>query len=155
MDHIFQVSDLATDRLELLATARAGVAQIRDKDGTGLVMLPLSDFNLLTALREQLSRFVSLMATVQRPRAERRVNDYGSFAWLAPFDEDDQLEFRREYLEALAKGLSTDSTEPADTCIQQWRTTARALSNEKVRKVLTSPGHGDADFEQVNRPERD
>ncbi len=155
MEHIYQVSDLATDRLELLATARAGVAQIRDKDGTGLVMLQQSDFNLLTALREQLSRFVSLEAAFQRPRAERRVNDYGHFAWLAPFDDDDQMEFRREYVEALAKGLSTDSTEPAEMCVRDWRMTARALGNEKVRKVLTSPGHSDVNFEQVNRPERD
>lgn len=155
MEHIYQASDLATKRRELMDDARSGVARIRDTDGTGLVMLKQGRFEVLMALREQLARFVSLSAALERPSHERRATDFGEFAWLTAFDEDDQREFRRELMEALAQSLASDSLEPAERCTRDWRTTARALSNEKVRRVLTGPGEKDSSFEEVTRPERE
>ncbi len=135
--------------------ARAGFAQIRDTDGTGLVLLPQGRFDLLRALRDQFSRFVSLEAAFDRPKGERRVTDFGDFAWLAAFDDDDQQAFRRELLETLIQCLATDSIDPVDRCIRDWRTTAHALSNEEARRVLTSPGSPEGSFEEVGPPERD
>ena len=155
MEHIYQASDLAGKRRELMDAARSGFAQIRDTDGTGLVLLPQGRFDLLRALRDHFSRFISLEATFERPMADRRVTDFGEFAWLAAFDEDDQLAFRRELMETLVQCLAIDSVEPVEKCIRDWRTTARALSHEKARRVLTSLGQGDASFEEVRRPERD
>jgi len=56
------------------------------------------------------------------------------------FDEDDQRTFRRELLEALVRAVALDSVEPVDACLDEWRRTARALSNEKSRRILTSSG---------------
>lgn len=155
MDHIYQASDLAGKRRELMDAARSGYAQIRDTDGTGLVLLPQGRFDLLRALQDQFKRFVSLEATFDRPKGERRVTDFGDFAWLAAFDEDDQLLFRRELKETLIQCLATDSVVPVEKCIRDWRTTAVALSNEKARRALTGPGENDATFDEVGRPERD
>ena len=153
MDHIYQASDLASKRRELMDAARLGFAQIRDTDGTGLVMLPQGRFDFLRSLREQFSRFVALEGTFERPAKDRRATDFGEFAWLTAFDEDDQLTFRRELLEALVQSLAQDSVEPAERCISDWRTTARALANEKSRRILTGAGGDDAGFEEVTRPE--
>ena len=155
MEHIYQASDLAGKRRELMDAARSGFAQIRDTDGTGLVLLPQGRFDLLRALRDHFSRFMSLEATLERPKGERRVTDFGELAWLAAFDEDDQLSFRRELMEALIQCLATDSVAPVEKCIRDWRATAVALSNEKARRVLTTPGPSEASFEEVGRPERD
>lgn len=152
MDHIYQASDLASKRRELMDAARLGFAQIRDTDGTGLVMLPQGRFDFLRALREHFSRFIALEGTFERPVKERRATDFGEFAWLTAFDEEDQLSFRRELLDALMQSLAGDSVEPAERCINEWRTTARALSNEKSRRILTGAGDDDAAFEEVARP---
>ena len=66
MEHIYQASDLASKRRELMDAARAGLAQIRDTDGTGLVMVPQGRFELLRALREQFSRYIALEAIFER-----------------------------------------------------------------------------------------
>jgi hypothetical protein len=155
MEHIYQASDLAQKRREVMQAARAGGAQIRDTDGTGLVLVPQGRFDLLQALRDQLSRFVSLEAAFERPVNERRPTDFGEFAWLSSFDEDDQREFRRELMVALAQCLSTESMAPVESCVRDWRTTARALANEKSRSVLTRPGDSDASFSEVKRPEQE
>jgi hypothetical protein len=153
MEHIYQASDLAGKRREVLDTARSGFAQIRDTDGTGLVLLPQVRFELLRELREQFSRFVSLLAAFERPKNERRMTDFGDFAWLAAFDEDDQLSFRRELMETLLQSLANDSTDPVERCVRDWRTTALALSNEKTRRILTGPGPSEGSFDEVGRPE--
>lgn len=153
MDHIYQASDLSAKRRELMDAARAGFVQIRDTDGTGLVLLPQARFDFFCAVRECFSRFVTLEAAFQRPTRERRGTDFGEYAWLAAFDEDDQRTFRTELLSALAQSLSTDSSEPVETCIRDWQTTARALRNEKARRVLTSPGEHLAAYDEVKRPE--
>src|SRR3979411_3310398 len=46
-DVIFQSSDLANKRVEVLDAARAGLARVRDKDGTSLVMLPEADPDIM------------------------------------------------------------------------------------------------------------
>ncbi len=155
MVHIYQASDLAGKRREVMDAAKSGFAQIRDRDGTGLVMLPLGRFDLLRAFREHFARFVSLEATLERPKKERRVTDFGDLAWLAAFDEDDQYSFRRELMETLTQCLATDSVAPVEKCIRDWRTTAAALANENARRVLTTSGADNASFEEVGRPERD
>lgn len=140
MAHIYKASDLTSKRRELLDAARLGFAQIRDTDGTGLVMLPQGRFDFLRALREQFGRFIALEGTLERPAKDRRATDFGEFAWLTAFDEDDQRSFRLELLDALVQSLASDSVEPADRCVDEWRTTARALSNEKSRRILTGSG---------------
>lgn len=108
---------------------------------------------LLRALREQFSRFIALEAIFERPKEQRRVTDYGEFAWLSAFDEDDQLSFRHELMESLVHCLANDTIEPAERCVAEWRMTARALSSEKSRRILTGPGDDVGRFEEVTRTE--
>lgn len=89
---------------------------------------------------------------MKRPTPEHRVTDFGEFAWLTAFDDDDQRSFRREFLDALTQSLAADSIGPAERCINEWRTTARALSNEKSRRILTGAGDPAAAFADVARP---
>jgi hypothetical protein len=83
---------------------------------------------------------------------ERRTTDSGELAWLRAFDDDDQRTFRAELLEALELCLATESVEPAERCISEWRTTARALSNDQRCRILTGPRDDAAAFEEVARP---
>ena|SRR5437899_1435802 len=153
MEHIYQASDLSAKRRELMNAARADVAQIHDTDGTGLVLLTQKKFEFLRSLRDHFSRFVTLEAGLERPASERRVTDLGEFAWLAVFDADDQRAFRSELLQAFMRAVALESVAPIDSCIEDWRTTARALSNDKSRRTLTAPGDDPGAFEEVTRPE--
>jgi hypothetical protein len=152
MSRIYTASDLSTKRRELLDAARAGYAQIRDKDGTGLVVLPQEDFERLNELANLFLKLITLDSTFEKPAAERRSADLGEFAWLAAFDEDDQRTFRLELREALATSMGSRSTKPVEGCLNDWRATAAALSNEKGRRILTSKGEGLDSFREVRRP---
>ena len=152
MEHIYQASDLASKRRELMDAARAGFAQIRDTDGAGLVLIPQHRFQLLTTMREHLARLLTLESALERSASERKPADLGELAWLLVFDDDDQQEFRRELVDALVRSLANDSADHVEMCIREWKTTARALSNARSRKTLTARGDAAAFFEEVERP---
>ena len=116
-----------------------------------LVMVPSSAFDVLVSLRDWLARDLRLEDVLGRPWAERRPIEFGDLAWLSVFDDDDQMEFHRELHEALMLTLASDSTEPVDRCVREWRTTARALSDTARRTVLVGAVTED-DFEEVDRP---
>ncbi len=151
---IYTASDLqSSKRRIILDQARSGCAEIRDKDGTGLVLVRKSNFVLLRSVREWFSKFVTVLAAFERPTSERRPTDFGELSWLSEFDEEDRQVFRKELLEALNRSLSLDSFEPVENLIRDWRTTASALSNPEGRRVLTSPGDQLSAFTEVERPE--
>jgi len=81
--------------------------------------------------------------------AARGATDSSEFSWLTAFDGDDQRTFRLELLDALLQ--ASDSLVPAERCISEWRTTARALSNEKSRRILIGAGDDQAAFAEVER----
>jgi hypothetical protein len=114
-------------------------------------MVPSSAFEVLVSLREWLARDLRLEDVLGRPWAERRPVQFGDLAWLSAFDDDDQVEFHRELHEALMLSLSSDSTDPVDRCVNEWRTTARALSDPTRRAVLVGAVTKD-DFGEVDRP---
>jgi hypothetical protein len=152
MTRIYQSSDLSTKRRELLDAARSGYAQIRDRDGMGLVLVPQEDYEALQGFSSLLSKLITLDAAFERPAKDRRPVELGDFAWLAAFDDDDQREFRRELLGAMAQASATRSTDPVEQCLHDWRATAAALANEKGRRILTSPGDPADAFKEVHRP---
>ncbi len=132
---IYTASDLqSSKRRIILDQARSGCAEIRDKDGTGLVLVRKSNFVLLRSVREWFSKFVTVLAAFERPTSERRPTDFGELSWLSEFDEEDRQVFRKELLEALNRSLSLDSFEPVENLIRDWRTTASALSNQRAFK---------------------
>lgn len=153
MEHIYQASDLSAKRRELMDAARTEFVQIRDTDGTGLVLGPKGGLDFLRAARKMLATLVTLQAAFDRPGKHKRPSELGEFAWLAAFDADDQATFRSELLEVLAQALSTDSMEPVEKCVREWKTTARALENDMSRRILTAPGEKLEAFDEVGRPE--
>ena len=149
----YQASDfVGTKRREFLDAAKAGMARLRDTDGASLVMLPLSAFDMLTHVKAWATRYLQIEGALERPRAQRRAVDFGDLAWLEVFDEEDQNAFRREFQEALIRAVATDSTEPLDTCVREWRVTARALSDDARRRILTGQPSED-EFSEVIEPE--
>lgn len=151
MDTIYQASDLATNRRrEFLNEAKRGGALLRDTDGSSLVMMPAGAIEVLRALRAWLVRDIMLEAALAQPWEERRPVDLGDLAWLSVFDDDDQREFQRELHEALLLAASSDSIDPVERCVTDWRTTARALS-DNLRRILTGVP-GDDEFVPVERP---
>lgn len=147
---VFQASDLAgAKRREFLGAARKGGALLRDTDGFALTMVPLS---LLEAITEVARTAVAaLLAAAALSRGQVRPAELGQFAWLAVFDDDDRAEFFGELRDALAVAEATRDAGPVETCLRDWRTTARALSDPLAREILTGPG--DDDYAEVTRPE--
>lgn len=150
VDTVFQASDLAgTRRREFLGAAREGRALLRDTDGFALTLIPLSYFEAITEIAS--TAVAALVAAAVLSRSQIRPAELGRFAWLAAFDEDDRAEFFDELRDALAVAEATRDSRPVETCLRDWRTTARALSDPLAREILTGPGDGD--YVDIARPE--
>lgn len=151
VETIYQASDLAQKRREFIDEARRGCARLRDTDGLSLVMVPSSSFEVLLSLRDWLARDLRLEHALGLPWDKRHAIEFGDLAWLAEFDDDDQMEFHRDLHDALMRSVASNSTEPVDRCVREWRTTAQALSDPARRAVLVG-AVTEADFEEVDRP---
>lgn len=147
---VFQSSDLAgAKRREFLGAAREGGALLRDTDGFALTMVPLAQLEAITEVaRTAVAALVALAAT---GRGSARPSELGQLAWLMAFDEDDRAEFFGELLDALSVAEATRDAAPVETCLREWRTTARALADPLRRAILTGPG--DDDYAEVDRPQ--
>jgi hypothetical protein len=147
---IFQSSDLARDRTKVLNAARTGRALVRDKDGTGLVMLPEAELNVLegfakwSQVHQRLSTFVS-------SKREATVSELGDLAWLRVFDRDDISAFADELHESLIAGLSDQDLSAIDETVEAWRVTARQLEDPLRRSVLLG-AKDPSDFAEAPEP---
>lgn len=147
---VFQASDLAgTKRREFLGAAREGGALLRDTDGFALTMIPLAQLEAITEVAR--TAVAALQAVAALGREFVRPAELGSLAWLAVFDNDDRAEFFAELRDALAVADATRDAAPVETCLREWRTTARALADPQRQAILTGPG--DDDYVEVSRPE--
>jgi hypothetical protein len=147
---VFQASDLAgAKRREFIGAARGGGALLRDTDGFALTMVPLSQLEAITEVAH--TAVAALLAVAALARGQTRPAELGKLAWLAVFDEDDRAEFFAELRDALALAEATRDAEPVETCLREWRMSARALSDPLAREILTGPG--DDDYAEVTRPE--
>jgi Family of unknown function (DUF6247) len=106
-------------------------------------MVPLSQLEAITEVAR--TAVAALLAAAALSRGQARPAELGQFAWLAVFDDDDRAEFFGELRDALAVAEATRDADPVETCLREWRTTARA------REILTGPG--DDDYAEVTRPE--
>jgi hypothetical protein len=150
-DQIFQSSDLANKRTEVLEAARNGQARVRDKDGTSLVMLPESRLRLLEALTKWWQAYMKLEALLHRSELPR-AGELGELAWLRTFDREDFQEFVSELHDALVAANADEDTAVLDECIKAWRVTARQLEDPLRRSVL----HGNfvpEDYVEASRPD--
>lgn len=152
MDNIiFQASDLAKDRTKFLNAARSGRALVRDKDGTGLVMLPESELDVLEGYAHwsQVHQRVSSFLASKR---EATVGELGDLAWLRVFDREDIAMFASELQNSLIAGLSDRDLAATLETVAAWRTTARQLEDPLRRSVLV--GATDiSDFVEAAEPQ--
>ena len=148
---IYSASDLANRRREFLDEARRGAADLRDTDGTGLVMVPASLLAVLTELRNWLARDLNLERVLGHAYHERQPLEFGDLAWLSHFDDDDQQEFHQELHEALVLSLASDSIQPVNQCVADWKRTAQALADPMRRDILKGEVK-EGEFEEVGRP---
>jgi hypothetical protein len=147
---VFQASDLAgAKRREFLRAAREGGALLRDTDGFALTMVPLTQLEAITEVAR--TAVAALLALAALSRGPVRPAELGQLAWLAVFDDDDRAEFFDELRDALSVGEATRDAAPVETCLREWRATARALSDPLAREILTGPG--DDDYVEVTRPQ--
>lgn len=140
---IFQASDLARDRTRFLDAARSGRARVRDKDGTGLVMLPEAELEVLEGFAAWSQRLNQLTALVESERALTPAL-LGELAWLRVFDAEDIREFIGELHQALIADLADQRIDTVLATVSDWRTTARQLEDPLRRSVLlghTAPEH--------------
>jgi Family of unknown function (DUF6247) len=147
---VFQASDLAgAKRREFLAAAREGGALLRDTDGFALTMVPLAEFEAVTETARM--AVAALLALAALSREEARPAQLGQLAWVSALDSDDRAEFFEELRDALSVAESTRDLTPVETCLREWRTTARALADPLRRAILTGPG--DDDYAEVSAPQ--
>lgn len=147
---VFQASDLAgAKRREFLGAAREGGALLRDTDGFALTMVPLTQLEAITEVAR--TAVAALLALAALSRGPVRPSELGQLAWLAVFDDDDRAEFFDELRDALSVAEVTRDAAPVETCLRDWRTTARALADPSAREILTGPG--DDDYAEVARPQ--
>ncbi|MEV7966090.1 hypothetical protein AB0O34_08910 [Sphaerisporangium sp. NPDC088356] len=150
-DLIFQSSDLANKRTEVLEAAREGLARVRDKDGTSLVMLPERRLRLLQEIARW-SRAHMRLDDLLRRDAIPNVSDLGDLAWLRVFDADDLREFVEDLHNALVAAHSDEDTLALDECIKAWRITARQIEDPLRRSVLIGKSTSD-DYIEVHEPQ--
>ncbi len=141
---------LRSKHREFLGAARNGGALLRDTDGFALTMVPLSQLEAITEVAR--TAVAALLAAAALSRGQVRLAELGQFAWLAVFDDDDRAEFFGELRDALAVAEAIRDAGPVETCLREWRTTARALSDLLAREILTGPGDDD-DAEVTRREE--
>jgi hypothetical protein len=135
-DRVFQVSDLANNnRAEFIDEARSGLARLRDKDGTSLVMIPESSLTFLQGLKDLTGLHLALDHLVAAGR-QPSIRGLGEHAWLRVFDLDDLKEFSTELGTALVAARSDNDTAVADEVVAAWRVTARQLADPLRRSVL-------------------
>jgi hypothetical protein len=147
---IYQVSDLANRRTEFVEEARQGLARLRDKDGTSLVMLPESRLEHLERFRSHLSLYL-VVEHGARTGEHLGVIGLGVNAWIRSLSVEDLVEFSNELGEALAAAAADDSTAVLDDVVSAWRTTARQLEDPLRRRVLLA-AFDEADYVDAERP---
>ena len=148
---IFQTSDLANDRRRLLDTARAGRAIVRDKDGTGLVMLPEADLAVLEGYAKW-SQLHQRLGYLLASSGKLSVAELGELAWLRVFDSEDQKSFADELHDSLIAGLADNDLTSVHDTVKDWRITARQLEDPLRRSTLLGPTDL-GDFVEVEGPE--
>jgi hypothetical protein len=149
-EHVFQASDLGNKRVEVLEAARNGLARVRDKDGTSLVMLPERELLLLQKVKKGWQTYMTLEKLLQRSELPR-TSELGEHAWLRHFDRDDLQEFSDELHEVIVAADADGDAAILDECLRAWRTTARQLEDPLRRSILLGPVNRE-DYVEASEP---
>lgn len=150
-DTIFQLTDLANRRVEVVEAARQGGARVRDKDGTSLLMLRESHVRVLEGLSEWTRAYLQLERLLRR-EGEPSVSELGDLAWLRVFSESDQALFLDDLHDALVSAAADGDLRPVEHCVGDWRVTARQLDDPLRRSVLLNTELDPDDLVDAARP---
>ncbi len=152
-DRIYQTSDLAgSARREFIDAARHGRAQLRTPEGDSLVMLRAANLTHLAAMRDYAVAYLMLDNALARPRADRRAADFGEWAFVAVFDEDDLITFRYEMNAALIRAAAGDDMSLMDAELEGWKRSARTLNDAVAQEILGADAIDPDDWVEVGRP---
>lgn len=136
-EKIYTASDLNTAaRREFIDEALRGEATLRATTGESLVMLRSAKLEHLAATRDYALAYLMLHAAMSRPREERRPSDFGSWAFVAAFDDDDIIEFQGEINDAIVRAVSGQDHTQIEAALEDWRRSARTLSDPIAREIL-------------------
>ncbi len=149
----FQPTDLAgPGRREFIQEARSGVARLRDGDGTSLSMVPTADLDVLSETRNATLSYLALENALTRPREQRRVTDFGEFAWAGVLADDDLSELRGELSDALVRAITAGSFDEVHKMLRAWRLTARLLARPDAAERLRTDDNSEG-WDGLARPE--
>lgn len=149
-EQVFQASDLGNKRVEVLEAARNGLARVRDKDGTSLVMMPERELLLLQKVKRGWRIYMTLERLLQRSELPR-ASELGEHAWLRHFDRDDLQELSDELHEVIVAADADGDAAILDECLRAWRETARQLEDPLRRSILLGP-FNPKDYVEASKP---
>jgi hypothetical protein len=134
----YQATDLARNHRQVVDDARAGIAVIRDKDGTTLVMTTAS---VLERAQEIAGAAIALVQVAQElavPAGQRTTAAYGDFAWLRGLPDDAQRTFVAEMSDQLLIVASGGRLDQLRHLIGDWLATAEAWGDTETRDALVA-----------------
>jgi hypothetical protein len=116
--------------------ARAGIAVIRDKDGTTLVMTTASLLERAQEIGAAAVALVQVSQALAEPADRRTTSAFGDFAWLRPLPEDAQRGFLAEMTDRLLVVASGGRLDQLAELVGDRLATAEAWGNPDTREAL-------------------
>jgi len=152
-DHIFQTSDLNRQGRTVLNCARAGVARLRDTDGTSIVVMSESRFAAMVTAAHAAANFMLVEERIAHGGgATLAPAELGEWTWLRHLDVEDLAEFLKDVREALIVVVHESEPTQLLTALREWKATAEALADELSRSTLLGSVDAD-DLVPAARPE--
>jgi hypothetical protein len=132
----YQATDLVRNHRQVVDDARAGIAVIRDKDGTTLVMTTASLLERAQEIGAAAVALVQVSQALAGPADRRTTSAFGDFAWLRPLPEDAQRRFLAEMTDRLLVVASGGRLDQLSELVGDWLATAEAWGNADTREAL-------------------
>lgn len=134
----FTASDLASSaRRDILELAARDVAHVRATSGEALVMMREASLDHIASIRDCALSYLQLDNALTRPRSERRPADFGAWAFIEAFDDDDIAEFQIEMNGAISRAASGEDLSIVEGVLADWRRSARTLADPVAREILS------------------
>lgn len=137
-ERIYQPSDLAGNhRKTFIADALRSQARLRSTSGESLVMLREARLEHVAAVRDHAVAYLMLDMALRRPREQRHPSDYGPWAFLDVFEDEDIEEFQQEVNDAIMRSASGHDSSAVEHLVHEWQMSAETLSDPVAREILS------------------
>lgn len=136
-DRIYQPSDLAgSHRKSFIADALESKARLRSTGGESLVMLREARLEHVAAVSDYAVAYLMLDTVLRRPRNQRHPGEYGPWAFLEAFEDEDIEDFQQEVNDAIVRAASGSNHSVVEHVVHQWRMSAQTLTDPVAREIL-------------------